>query len=489
MPTGAAPDRSASAFPAAQVKRRHPNNLKARESKQLRAKETFEKQQKHMTEMRQAAGLATKAKKGQRTQARRSSSNSEYETAGPTQYGRAGKDFTPLIEQILEHNYAGSDARDQDEQEISPRDFGIQDEGAADDDNDEKEQQQQQQQQPAQQANACTQDYNDPFETRNYQLPTKSSRLKQVERSFQHELQVRGIPFVVGTSLSRSHNIGLNVQQVKLLIAPLRRADLSLARLSFAGSRSDKNETASCTWHKLATHSKGQSRHAAGIVVARAPQKQRILLRWIRLRPESARASGLPKQQLQHFLANGNHQFRWFGAERARSCSSYAKFHELRRATLRRGRALPRPTSKLETAWTIPVMNWSFLVMTRGLQARFAAAAAAGHARRYIYEPLTLPQSRRLTRAPIAAHPPAAASGIFHWRARARTYISSLYSGRLDAAYHNKQVIAIESWGEFPETWASPISPGGSPTYRKNDNPCFCLTFPPFPRNNVELIF
>ncbi|XP_014238745.1 uncharacterized protein LOC106660325 [Trichogramma pretiosum] len=218
--TGAAPDRSASAFPAAQVKRRHPNNLKARESKQLRAKETFEKQQKHMAEIRQAAGLATKAKKGQRTQARRSNSNSEYETAGPTQFGRAGKDFTPLIEQILEHNYAGSDARDQDEQAISPRDFGIQDEGGAadDDDNDEKEKQQQQQEQPAQQANACTQDYNDPFETRNYQLPTKSSRLKQVERSFQHELQVRGIPFVVGTSLSRSHNIGLNVQQVLGLI-------------------------------------------------------------------------------------------------------------------------------------------------------------------------------------------------------------------------------------------------------------------------------
>ncbi|XP_028982233.1 uncharacterized protein LOC107041909 [Diachasma alloeum] len=53
----------------------------------------------------------------------------------------------------------------------------------------------------------------------NYQQPTFSSRLKCVNRCYlTARFNLRNIPFVVGTSITPSHNIGLNIQQVLSLM-------------------------------------------------------------------------------------------------------------------------------------------------------------------------------------------------------------------------------------------------------------------------------
>lgn len=54
----------------------------------------------------------------------------------------------------------------------------------------------------------------DPFYPRNYELPTMASKMKRVVKPYYHHFNIRNIPFVVGTSLSPSHNLGLNIQQV-----------------------------------------------------------------------------------------------------------------------------------------------------------------------------------------------------------------------------------------------------------------------------------
>lgn len=56
--------------------------------------------------------------------------------------------------------------------------------------------------------------YCDPTIIRNYELPTVSSKLKQVNRSYFDRFNFRNIPFVAGTSVTPSHNLGLNIQQV-----------------------------------------------------------------------------------------------------------------------------------------------------------------------------------------------------------------------------------------------------------------------------------
>ena len=55
----------------------------------------------------------------------------------------------------------------------------------------------------------------DPMMVRNYEQPTVSSKLKRVQRSYYNRFNFRNIPFVVGTSISPSHNLGLNIQQVR----------------------------------------------------------------------------------------------------------------------------------------------------------------------------------------------------------------------------------------------------------------------------------
>ncbi|EFN66955.1 hypothetical protein EAG_15312 [Camponotus floridanus] len=55
---------------------------------------------------------------------------------------------------------------------------------------------------------------NDPMFTPSYEMPTLASRLKRSNRSYFSRFNFRNIPFVVGTSITPSHNLGLNIQQV-----------------------------------------------------------------------------------------------------------------------------------------------------------------------------------------------------------------------------------------------------------------------------------
>ncbi|XP_043472217.1 metacaspase-2-like [Leptopilina heterotoma] len=56
--------------------------------------------------------------------------------------------------------------------------------------------------------------FNDPILMRNYEQPTVASKLKRVPRSYYNRFNFRNIPFTVGTSITPSHNLGLNIQQV-----------------------------------------------------------------------------------------------------------------------------------------------------------------------------------------------------------------------------------------------------------------------------------
>lgn len=50
---------------------------------------------------------------------------------------------------------------------------------------------------------------------RSYEMPTLASKLKRTNhRSYFNRFNFRNIPFVVGTSVTPSHNLGLNIQQV-----------------------------------------------------------------------------------------------------------------------------------------------------------------------------------------------------------------------------------------------------------------------------------
>ncbi|KYQ57596.1 hypothetical protein ALC60_03558 [Trachymyrmex zeteki] len=56
--------------------------------------------------------------------------------------------------------------------------------------------------------------YDDPLFTPNYEMPTLASKLKRSSRSYFSRFNFRNIPFVVGTSVTPSYNLGLNIQQV-----------------------------------------------------------------------------------------------------------------------------------------------------------------------------------------------------------------------------------------------------------------------------------
>lgn len=56
--------------------------------------------------------------------------------------------------------------------------------------------------------------YNDPIFIPNYEMPTLASKLKRANRSYFSRFNIRNIPFIVGTSVTPSHNLGLNIQQV-----------------------------------------------------------------------------------------------------------------------------------------------------------------------------------------------------------------------------------------------------------------------------------
>ncbi|CAL7942904.1 unnamed protein product [Xylocopa violacea] len=54
----------------------------------------------------------------------------------------------------------------------------------------------------------------DPIINHNYEMPTLASKLKRTNRLYFGRFNFRNIPFVVGTSVTPSHNLGLNIQQV-----------------------------------------------------------------------------------------------------------------------------------------------------------------------------------------------------------------------------------------------------------------------------------
>ncbi|KAK9299309.1 hypothetical protein QLX08_007659 [Tetragonisca angustula] len=56
--------------------------------------------------------------------------------------------------------------------------------------------------------------YFNPIVTHNYEMPTLASKLKRANRSYFGRFNFQNIPFVVGTSITPSHNLGLNIQQV-----------------------------------------------------------------------------------------------------------------------------------------------------------------------------------------------------------------------------------------------------------------------------------
>ncbi|CAK9817405.1 hypothetical protein ANTPLA_LOCUS9365 [Anthophora plagiata] len=56
--------------------------------------------------------------------------------------------------------------------------------------------------------------YCNPIVTHNYEMPTLASKLKRANRSYFSRFNFQNIPFVVGTSVTPSHNLGLNIQQV-----------------------------------------------------------------------------------------------------------------------------------------------------------------------------------------------------------------------------------------------------------------------------------
>lgn len=56
------------------------------------------------------------------------------------------------------------------------------------------------------------------YYSRNYQLPTIASRMKRVTKSYFHTFNFKAIPFCAATSITPSHNIGINIQQFMNLL-------------------------------------------------------------------------------------------------------------------------------------------------------------------------------------------------------------------------------------------------------------------------------
>ncbi|KAH1003556.1 uncharacterized protein LOC109544910 isoform X1 [Dendroctonus ponderosae] len=54
--------------------------------------------------------------------------------------------------------------------------------------------------------------------SRNYELPTVASKMKQVAKSYLGTLNLKSIPFCAAISTTQSHNIGINIQQVMNII-------------------------------------------------------------------------------------------------------------------------------------------------------------------------------------------------------------------------------------------------------------------------------
>lgn len=81
--------------------------------------------------------------------------------------------------------------------------------------------------------------------SKNYELPTIASKMKQVAKSYLRRFNFRSIPFCAAKSTSPSHNIGINIQQVMSIIktrqpitgiSPTLAHNISLAAEKLQGS-------------------------------------------------------------------------------------------------------------------------------------------------------------------------------------------------------------------------------------------------------------
>ncbi|XP_014487962.1 PREDICTED: uncharacterized protein LOC106751555 isoform X2 [Dinoponera quadriceps] len=73
---------------------------------------------------------------------------------------------------------------------------------------------------------ACS-GFNAPMSTHNYEMPTVASKLKRSSRSYFGRFNFRNIPFVVSTSVTPSHNLGLNIQQVLSIMKTRQSTDIA----------------------------------------------------------------------------------------------------------------------------------------------------------------------------------------------------------------------------------------------------------------------
>lgn len=68
--------------------------------------------------------------------------------------------------------------------------------------------------------------------SRNYEMPTISSRMKQVAKYYMNSFNIKTIPFCPATSTGPSHNIGINIQQVMSMVKtkqPVQKLSPTLA--------------------------------------------------------------------------------------------------------------------------------------------------------------------------------------------------------------------------------------------------------------------
>lgn len=90
--------------------------------------------------------------------------------------------------------------------------------------------------------------YCDPIITHNYEMPTLASKLKRANRSYFSRFSFRNIPFVVGTSVTPSHNLGLNIQEVCYFIRKWGTS-IILSFLCSKGIKYNEIQTICCKWN------------------------------------------------------------------------------------------------------------------------------------------------------------------------------------------------------------------------------------------------
>lgn len=103
--------------------------------------------------------------------------------------------------------------------------------------------------------------YDDPMFTPSYEMPTLASKLKRSSRSYFSRFNFHNIPFVVGTSVTPSHNLGLNIQQVSRRNAGKSSGYLKKIILRNIGIERDEDEAIDRERCHPVIDPQGQQRH------------------------------------------------------------------------------------------------------------------------------------------------------------------------------------------------------------------------------------